>query len=96
MKISSHKSLSCLECGYHPLSASITNESCPKCLNIDPLGKKAKLKRRKIIIGLIMLVVAFIFTTFYLIPFLEIQYNKLTQNGKIPVHFLPFQNKAPN
>lgn len=96
MKISSRKSLSCLECGYHPLSASITNQSCPICLNIDPLGKKAKLKRRNIMIGSIMLIVAFIFTMFYLIPFLEIQYNKITQNGKFPIHIAPLQNKAPN
>jgi hypothetical protein len=77
MNISSRKSLSCLECGYHPLSPSITNESCPICLNVDPLGKKAKLKRRKIMIGLIMLIVAFIFTVFYLIPFFG---NSIQQN----------------
>ncbi len=91
------KSSSCLECGYYPLSLSLKDEDqCPGCLNIDPFGKKAKRKKRNRVIGSIMLITAFFFSVFLLVPFLEIQYNKITQNGKVPIQVFPFQNKAPN
>ena len=91
------KSSYCLECGYYPLTLSLKDDDrCPKCLNIDPFGKKAERKKRNRVVGSIILITAFFISVFYLIPFLEIQYNKITQNGKTPVHFLPFQNKAPN
>ena len=84
----------CSNCGYYPLSISC--DRCPKCRNNDPFEKKASLNKRNKVVGSIMLIVAFIFSVFFLFPFLEIQYNKITQNGKVPIHFLPLQNKAPN
>jgi len=84
----------CSNCGYYPLS--ISGDRCPRCRNNDPFEEKARRSKRNKVIGSIMLVVAFFFSVFFLFPFLEIQYNKITQNGKVPVNFLPLQNKAPN
>jgi ABC-type Fe3+ transport system permease subunit len=73
--------------------------SCTNCNKQDPFGRiaasKAEGQTKNLRRAWIFFALAVLSFVFIVIPIGKVVYDKFTQNGKIPIHFISAQLKVP-
>jgi len=88
-----------IRCQQCKKKISANAPDCPICGDPDPFGRiavaKAQSRKKNIRCAKIFFALAFLSFVFIVIPIGKVIYDKFTQNGKIPIHFISPQLKFP-